>query len=350
MSRDSSEQTTYAASFLREAVVGGEVDETHPHAGMVTDGDTRKLLNELASAFDPQQHDIDDVTENDLYQTILKNEGTHVMTDAVKAGNVSQMQFGIGRIDNSHDATDEDTRSWMRQALLSTAYVGMVIGGMGSGKTDFALRRGDEWQFETGGRLATNIKSAADANPSVEYVASFGELEAFFKQSAGPALFILDESDQRLSDKGGSKGGSDKLAACLKLIRKGESAPDDERGILLVGQTIRGAGRELRRLVTTNGHLWRKASPKAVEVYGNVVKGEISDKSPETVIQGIPPTRLNYDTGEDSDFELPGDDGADDKLVSIAQRMRENGQTGEEVAEALDMSEGWVYENTETPQ
>lgn len=350
MSRDS-EQTTYASSFLRESIIGGDVPEAHPHAGIVTDDDARELENTLATAFNPDEHDdLESVEESELYQTILRNEGTHVLTDAVEAGNVSQMQFGIGRIDNSHDATDEDTRSWMRQALLSTAYVGMVIGGMGSGKTDFALRRSDEWQFETGGRVATNIQSAADRNPTVEYVGSFDDLEAFYKTSSGPAMFVLDESDQRLSDKGGSKGGADKLASCLKLIRKGESDPNDERAILLVGQTIRGAGRELRRLVTTNGHLWRKTSQKSVEVYGNVVKGEISSKSPETEIHSIPPTRLDYDTGEDSDFELPGDDGTDDKLVTIAQRMRENGQTGTEVAESLEMSEGWVYENTETPQ
>mgnify|MGYP006297115029 CR=1 FL=1 len=66
----------------------------------------------------------------------------------------------------------------------------------------------------------------------------------------------------------------------LKLVRKGEAPGGTYRAMLLVGQTVRGATKELRRLVTSNGHLWNKTSKTRVEVYDDVTSGELKTETP----------------------------------------------------------------------
>jgi hypothetical protein len=205
--------------------------------------------------------------------------------------------------------------------------------------------------------VACNIESAAERNGPIEHIDSYDELKEFYREANTHALMILDETDQRLSGKGADSKHADALADALKLVRKGDSS-QCYRGILLVGQTIRGASKELRRLVTSNGHLYHKASKKRVEVYGDVVTGELSSKSPERVITGVKSTRFDFDTGEASDFEMTGafgesDDSDDDGGLSRSQAIEtalrahkpwtdEMGVSQADAGDIVDFSAGWV--------
>ena len=342
MAEKNSEQVTYSAAQLRESLP--ELDNAHPHAGMVQDTPKRKLISYLATVYDG------DVTDTEIFQDIVRNEATESLTDAVNAGNVSEMQFAVGMVNHSDDR-DQSWQAWLRDAILSEAYVGWVTGGMGSGKTDFALDRADDWHHATRGRVATNIISAAERNDPVEYVASYDELETFFKESRGDAFYVVDETDQELSGKGTNAQNAEKVADILKLIRKGTDGGTHNRGILLIGQTVRGAAKELRRLVTTNGHLYHKADKKTVEIYDDVVNGEIATMRPERTISGIRKSRWSFNSGEASDFDMseaPGEtDGLSewDKDVQTAIRaVVRREMTYREVAELVDWKKDWVGE------
>jgi predicted transposase YdaD len=39
-----------------------------------------------------------------------------------------------------------------------------------------------------------------------------------------------------------------------------------------------------------------------------------------------------------------------EERIDIAQRMRNNGRTGKEIAEQLGVSDTWVYDNTQAPE
>lgn len=346
MGNDSSQQVTYSAAQLRESLP--DLEEAHPHAGLVQDTGKRRLISYLSGVCEG------DITETDIYQDIVRNEATESLTDAVNAGNVSEMQFAVGMVNHEDDAADGSAQGWLRSAILSEAYVGWVTGGMGSGKTDFALDRADDWHHATRGQVATNIESAADRNDPIEHVADYEGVESLFKEASGDVLYILDETDQRLSGKGADSQYADALADTLKLIRKGTAPAGTRRAILLIGQTIRGASKELRRLVTTNGHLYHKVSKRKVEVYDDVVTGELSSKSPERVIRGVQPTRFGFDTGEESSFDMSGaldDDDGDDGLTERQKDIRtavravaRQDMTYREAATLTDYAKDWVGE------
>ncbi|MFC7057992.1 hypothetical protein [Halovenus salina] len=343
MTQDNSEQVTYAAGQLRETLP--DLDEAHPHAGLVQDDGKRDLINYLTSVHEG------DISETEIYGDIVRNEATDSLTDAVNAGNVSEMQFAVGMVSHDESASDASTQAWLRNAILDEAYCGWVTGGMGSGKTDFALDRADDWHHATRGRVATNIQSAAEQNDPIEYIGDFEGVESFFKQSSTDVLYVLDETDQQLSGKGSDRQAADALANTLKLVRKGESAENTHRGILLIGQSIRGASKELRRLVTMNGHLYHKTSKTTVEIYGDVVSGELSSKTPTRTLTGVKPTRFGFDTGEETDFDVSGAvdadegellDGKEKDIKTAILAVEKQGMSYREAASLTDYGKDWV--------
>lgn len=345
MSEKNSQQVTYAAGQLRETLP--ELEEAHPHAGLVQDSGKRELINYLASVYDGE------ITDTEIYQDIVRNEATDSLTDAVNAGNVSEMQFAVGMVNHDEKASDASTQAWLRNAILDEAYVGWITGGMGSGKTDFALDRADDWHHATRGRIATNVESAAERNRPIEFINDFEGVESFFKESDSHVLYILDETDQQLSGKGKDRQYADALANTLKLVRKGESDEHTYRGILLIGQSIRGASKELRRLVTMNGHLYHKVSKKRVEIYDDVVTGELSSKTPVRTLTGVKRTRFDFATGEESDFDVSGAlDNDDGELLDSREKdiktavlaVEKQGMSYREAANLVDYGKDWVGE------
>jgi len=343
MTNNSSEQVTYAAAQVREELP--ELEEAHPHAGLVQDRGVRDLINYLASVCDG------DVTETEIYQDIVRNEATDSLTDAVGHGNVSQMQYAVGMVSNERDATSAGTRAWMRNALLDEAYVGMVVGGMGSGKTAFALDRADDWHHATRGRVVTNIESATERNDVPEYVGGYADIEEAFTTARTHILAIIDETDQRLTGKGSDQQAGEQLAKMLKLVRKGEAPEGTYRAMLLVGQTVKGATKELRRLVTSNGHLWNKTSKTRVEVYDDVTSGELGNKKPLRTITGLNDTRWDYSTGEESTFEMDSAtvEGEDAETTEREQAIRTvvravalNDLSNRDAASLVDYGKTWV--------
>lgn len=336
---DSSQQVTYSAAQLRENLP--ELDEAHPHAGLVQDAGKRRLISYLASVHEG------DIEATDIYRDIVRNEATDSITDAVAEGNISEMQYAVGMVSNEHEYSDPATRMWLKGVIVSDAYIGWVTGGPGAGKTSWAFDRADDWQDMVElGAIGTNVESAAKQNEEIEFVPGHEELAAFYRENQH-CFMVLDETDQSLSGKGSNQQHGDALASTLKLVRKGEYERA-YRGILLVGQTVRGATKDLRRLVAQNGHLYHKPSKKTVEIYDDPVSGEIGQMKPIKEITKVPDTRFDYRTGEASEFDVSGfveEEGLSEKEKDIKTAVRAvalQGLSAREAASLVDFGKTWV--------
>lgn len=354
MSGDKSDQEAYAAGQLREFIQGNvdgkPNDWVHKVAGLVDDEETLRLISYYISLYQDRGKDF---TETRLYEVIVQTAATKSASNALDQGNLSKMQGHVGLVDHTEDANDPSVRDWMRRRVVDEAYVGFITGGMGKGKTDFALELADGWQFETRGQLASNMEHWQDQDRCIQ---DFTELEDWFNQG-GDKLFIYDESGQ--SAKGGGHSGiaAAALANMIRLIRKGDKAqPDDKRCFLFIDQTEMGIEKDLRRLVREAGDTWRKKSQKTVELYEDIVNG-LPDK-PQKTVRNVSATRFSYSTNGAADFDLTsaldgdqgdGDqgDGGRDVLIAMALRSYLNNShlsTRDVAEQTLDgeFSKSWV--------
>lgn len=348
----SSDQEAYAAGQLREFIKGNvdgkPNDWVNAYAGVIDDEDVIRFLNYWDSLMGPDT----DITETRVGKLIITNHATVSASNALEEGNLSKMQGHVGLVDHAEDANDPSVRDWMRRRVVDEAYVGFITGGMGKGKTDFALELADGWQFETRGQLASNMEHWQNQDRCIQ---DFNELEDWFNQG-GDKLFIYDESGQ--SAKGGGHSGiaAQALANMIRLIRKGDKAqPDDKRCFLFIDQTEMGIEKDLRRLVREAGDTWRKKSQKTVELYEDIVNG-LPDK-PQKTVRNVSATRFSYSTNGAADFDLttaldedPTDDGGDsgrDMLIAMAIRSYLNNDhlsTRDVAQQTLDgqFSKSWV--------
>ena len=353
MTDRNSDQEAYAAGQLREFInddVDGKSNRwVNKVAGLVDDEATLHYLNYAISLYADAGKDF---TETRLYEIIVRQEATKSASKALDQGNLSKMQGHVGLVDHTEDANDPSVRDWMRRRVVDEAYVGFITGGMGKGKTDFALELADGWQFETRGQLASNMEHWENQDRCIQ---DFDQLEDWFNQG-GDKLFIYDESGQ--SAKGGGHSGiaAQALANMIRLIRKGDKAqPDDKRCFLFIDQTEMGIEKDLRRLVREAGDTWRKKSQKTVELYEDIVNG-LPDK-PQKTVRNVSATRFTYSTNGAADFDLttaldgdPDDDssgGDRDVLIAMALRSYLNNDhlsTRDVARQTLDgeFSKSWV--------
>lgn len=300
MSEKKTDQAVYAAGqareFLSNALDGKENTWIYEYAGYVDDPKVLDWLNYHCSIYEDHGENF---LETRKAQIVLASAGTHTANDAFAEGNPSQLQGLVGLVDHTDDAADPSTRDWMRRRVVDSAYVGFITGGMGKGKTDFAIELSDGWQYETRGQIASNMDHFTDQDKCIQ---DFDTLEDWFKKG-GDKLFIFDESGQEAKGGGQSGLAAQVLGKMIRLIRKAEDGnPDDKRCILFIDQTEMGIEKDLRRLVREAGDTWRKRSPQVVEVHEDIVDG-LSDK-PTKTIRNIPKTRLNYNTNRGSEFDL----------------------------------------------
>jgi hypothetical protein len=272
------------------------------------------------------------------------------------------MQYGIGQVDHEKDAGSGAYRAWLHPTVISEASVMFVTGGMNAGKTDWGHGVADEWHMVTRGRILSNLESAAEQNERVEHVDTFEEVETLFKKSRDHFFLIVDETGQGLTGTGTDQQKADVLASLLKLVRKGDAPPGTKRCICFIGQTVKDLNKDLRRLVAQTGAFVHKASKKKLEVYGDSLvstNAEIQSTNPEQTFNGIPKSRITFDTTEEPIFDMSGaledgesrnpDDVEDEMKEQHAQRLRDEGMSGTDIAEIVGMSKTWVYNHTEKP-
>lgn len=347
-----SEQTTYAAANLRENVVEGAVNEAHAHAGMVQDTDARQLLDTLATAFDPDEHDtLAAVEESDLYQTVLRNEATAALTDAVAAGNVSQMQFAVGMVDNSEDGRDALSR--VAQALTNEGMVVGVLGPPGAGKTATMLDIARIWKALTGGTIVSDIESWDGTDIVVH---NNVELKDAMQSVEGLVLGVLDEVSKNLTGQGEDVKKAEAFAKDAKKIRKRETGDRyaKQGSLLLCGHTRTDTAADIRRLFSLVVEKPVRQDPGRLNLYDSQGGKDQMQKIAE--YKGITDTSEDYDEHDPADFDVVVDDGngedsgpsADEiqkrKDVETAITHKMNGDSHDAAAEYVDYGSSWVGE------
>lgn len=362
-------QKTYSAAQLREAIRGDldqEVEALYPHAGMVPDVDAREHLNHLARVHEwADDEDLpDEFHETAAYQGIVPGEGTHMATDAVESGNVSQMQHVVGMVDSTTD-DGQTAKQRMAKTLAREGAIVLVTGVPGSGKTAMTLDVVRIASVLENAHVIGNIGSwnvirppGTDRDECTDLVEDSEELGNRMGQIEGRVIGAIDEAAQALRQTGGNQQKAEKMAADLKLVRK--KLPDRgdryaRRGsAAIIAHTLKGVGAEIRRVVD---ELWHKPSakdPGRVEIYD--VSNDGSSMEQIASYKGLTDTRESYNEHEGSTFDVPldGDDRGDESGMQDADDVRreehiktaikavENDMSYRDAAELVPFSHKWV--------
>jgi hypothetical protein len=304
----------------------------------------------MATAFDSEAYaELPDRVEGtDLYQTILRNAATGTMSEAVEEGSVSQMQYAIGFVDNSDDR--QTTFSRILEEMSYEAFIGLIKGRPGTGKTATAINLAHAHAIYNGVEIATNITTWQAADYHVE---SYGGLMDVLGDTDGRVMMVLDEADNHLTGRGGDASKAAELAKKEKLIRK--SMGD----ILHIGQTNKGLHPELRQLLSLVIEKPSRKDKGKAEVYQT-----LADSGPKDHLfsaKGLTDARFEYDTYEESTWSWAGlgdDDGEeppdpeelrkDEHRATVIRAVKpwhdDEGMSYADAAELVPWSRGWVGE------
>ncbi|QRV16030.1 AAA family ATPase [Haloterrigena salifodinae] len=167
-------------------------------------------------------------------------------------------------------------------------YLQYLAGNMGNGKTDFALLIAEIWQDITGGTIVTNIESCKNA----VFVAGQDELDEWLDKNPNKKfIFVFDEASDTADGRGDSTAVTAQLSPFLKYIRKNDG------NMIIIGHTGKDVHAEVRRLCD----FIQKESKKVARFFKSVDEDGNGEGLKKT-FRGIPPTTLEYDTNEDSDW------------------------------------------------
>lgn len=329
-----------SAAHLRDNLP--EIEDAHPHAGLIQALDKRQLISFLATVHGPE------IVEEDIYRDIVRSEATESLTDAVKAGNVSQMQFAQGMVDNGKDGGDAFGR--VSKALAAEGTVALVLGPAGSGKTAFTLDAARTWKARTGGMIVSNIASWEGTDVVVK---DDEELMQAMASIRGQVLAVLDETGQSLSGEGEEVKAAQKMAKGLKYGRKRLDGDEHARqgSALLVGHTRRETAADIRRLASLVVEKPSQQDKGRAVLYESDGGKDSLDKL--ATYKGLTDTAESYNEHEASEFRVilddeDGDDGPDvedvqrDSAIKTALRAKLRGDSHPDAAGLVDYKSSWV--------
>lgn len=329
-SQDTAQEKAIEAEF-REYVRGNLPDQDDPDAhwwtGIVRDDQVQDVMGFVEEHYEP----LTDGAEKEFKDTrvarrLLRDHGTSTWTDALQEGNLGQLSFASGLVAYNLDfsafrALDELESLWRDYPTLQMYLYakGAPEGPTGMGKTDFAYLN-----IEIGRRVYKDI-SVASNNEDDEFkdITTWSGLVEWLKSTDGKKVFLFDEAAQVLQFDDMSSGKV--VSKLLKLLRKHHG------NIIMIGHTGRDVPRDVRRQML----IAKKESKKKVVVgTGLHEENETIDIADEMLtIDNLPPTRLGFDSYDDSTFEF--DVGAeftanDDEVDAVAAEDDE-GDAGSEV-------------------
>lgn len=349
MGSNSSEQEAYAAANLRERLKDIDLSdsaEAFAHAGLVQDERRQGVLNLLAMASDG------DIQDTQAYRDLVQPAGTETITDAVKQGNVSQMQYAVGLVDHSQEG--EDAKMRVARTLALEGSIALVNGPPGAGKTAFALDACRIWKALTNGVVVSNVEGWDGTDVAVS---TSDEMHDAMQDHRGQVLALIDEGSQTLTTKGQDTEGTNKFAKDLKMVRKKQ--PGDryakQGSVLIVGHERSDTGAPIRRLATLVAEKPSRRDPGRMVLYESEGGRDTLDKSAE--YQGVSDTPEDYDEHEASQFDVVLDDDSDGgagapdaaaiakrKDIETAIQLLLDGASQKEAARPTDFKRAWVGE------
>lgn len=286
------------AAELREYGLGNldvEHDDLSRIVGLIPDEEVRDMLLFQNRVYEP----VDDMPRNfwetDYAEEIIEKQATHMATRAVQNNNISEMEFLTGLVGYESDVSGMKALLSLQQLIRDApVFIAYIFAAMGFGKTDFSLLICEVFEAVYDKvKFGANIESWDEADAHIE---SFTELEEWFrgnKEDDYDRVFVLDEASQNLTGKGGDIKNQEALAKMLRLTRKYDGH------LIIIGHDGKDVGPAVRTLATTI--VEKKSQKEAVfwrDVQDRQGRGEIMSLS------GIPPTDMEYDTEEETDWEM----------------------------------------------
>mgnify|MGYP006271984061 CR=1 FL=1 len=355
----------YTPAQYREHQDGYGVREpdAHPHAGVVRDRDVSRYLSVLSSEYghgrghfkdgERMPGRADELKEVDRLRGIA---ATETARSALDSGDMPSLKHLTGDQQERADISGMKAIQKIDEIITSPAPVIVILGEMGTGKTDLSGLFGQRAKHLLGvEQVASNIPSLKETTKWVDsegevrsgFVGNFGTMDEWVRQDGdpmenpqGPKLFIGDEFSS-VGDGGGKAGYlmRKKMGPLVFKIRK-------FNGTLIY---VAHDESSIHPLLWRVGVIVKKTSKKQAIVADSIKNGEIRDE--RFRIDGIPQTDWRYDTKDpavwswaDSEEEETPEPGsvAYDVAVWTVVRCKKDGLTNRETAKFVPYSHGWV--------
>jgi len=361
----------YTPAQFREHQDGYGVREPDslPHTGVVRDEQVSRYLSVLESEYgrghgrgtgEPEFTEPGQMpgraSELREVQRIRSMEGTETARRALDNGDMPTLKHLTGDQQERADISGIRAIQKVDEIITSPAPVIVILGEMGTGKTDLAGLFGQRAKHLLGvEQIASNVPSLKETTKWVDdegevrsgFVPNFGTLDKWVKQDGDPMehpqsqkLFIGDEFSS-VGDGGGKSGYlmRKKMGPLVFKIRKYD-------GLLIY---VAHDESSIHPLLWRVGVIVKKTSKKEAIVADSIKSGEVRDE--RFRIDGIPQTDWRYDTKdpavwswsetEEEETPEPGSVAYDVAIWSVV-RCKKDGMSNRETAKYVPYSHGWV--------
>ena len=337
--------------------------DAHPHAGVVRDEEVSRYLSVLSSEYGHGRGHFENpdrlpgrADELKEVERIRRIAATETARSALDTGDMPSLKHLTGDQQERADVSGMKAIQKVDEIITSPAPVIVILGEMGTGKTDLAGLVGQRAKHLLGvEQIASNVPSLQETTKWVDdggevrsgFVPNFGTLDKWVKQDGDPMenpqsqkLFIGDEFSS-VGDGGGKAGYlmRKKMGPLVFKIRKYD-------GLLIY---VAHDESSIHPLLWRVGVIIKKTSKKQAVVADSIKNGEIRDE--RFRIDGIPQTDWRYDTKdpavwswsetEEEETPEPGSVAYDVAIWTVV-RCKKDGMSNRETAKFVPYSHGWV--------
>jgi len=357
----------YTPAQYREHQEGHGIREpfAYDHAGLTRDARLSRYIATIQQEYDPETAAPEEpekmpgrAADLDMVRRPLRMEATDVARNALEEGDTQTLKHLTGDADQRADVSGMKAIQKVDELITGPAPVIIILGEMGTGKTDFAGLLGQRFQAHAEGELAvgSNIKSLRErtewTDPDGEeqdgYIPNYPTLKDWVEQDGDPLhndqqrkLFVGDEFSISASGHGSSgHQTATKMGPLIYLIRK-------YNGALIY---IAHGEKSIHPLMWRVGTIVKKQSKKKAVVADRIKGAQLADRRFE--MEGVPPTDWRFNTDEASSWswyrttddveELESEEVARRVAIWTVVRCKEEGMSNRETAQYVPYSHGWV--------
>jgi len=335
----------------------------HRHTGITRDPKVSRFLSITAENYDPHEArepgrmpgEYDGLSE---VREIMAIEGTETGRAALDAGDMPTLKHLTGDQDQRADISGIKAIQQVDQILEDPAPVIVIIGDMGTGKTDLACLLVQRARHVLGiEKVASNIPTLRETDQWTDqdgqqrdgFVPNWRSMEEWVQQDGDP----LENSQKAKAFIGDEfSSGGDGTGKSGYLMRK-KMGPLVFKIRKYGGMLIYVAHDEssIHPLLWRVGYVIKKTSKKQATIAERIKNAEIRDEVAS--IDGIPQTDWRYDTNdpavwswtgaesEEAENPDPGDV-AYDVAIWTTIRGKQDGLSNREIAKFVPFSYEWV--------